>query len=320
MKKYIKSMFVLSCIALTLFTGCSQNENNNGSDTDIDKKQLLEVADSNGDVIRQTTDNDIITDYVLNKEIDEWTYAKEIPVNHEKLYTFASYELITEPVFLDETDSNISYSLETLYKSDENFYVEVNSEGETTYNKIPNSAGNYLITFAKHKSDIQDKQKIFSTWGNTTSNSDKNLTTVLGKKILSKLREDEEQNIDKDYEENYTPETINVKKVEIEYLDDSVSITDSKKIADFYNNLKENNWDKVNEPLSEKNKICVIRAYQPNRKSRDKELVVNEEIIIYHSDDEYWAVSKSNSGNDEMKMYYKIPNSIIEYLSDMIKF
>lgn len=310
-KKGIGILFF--CIGFILLVGCSQKESYVDY-VDNDKNQLLEVMDSKNNIIRQTTDNRVIAELVSNEKIEEWIEVEKLPLNTEKLYVFYSYEQITESIFINETDSNISSGQETLYRSDEAYYIkDVDDDGDITYEKIPDSVGSYLVEFAREKSDIRDKQDIFSEWENTTQESDTDKTAMLGEKIISYIQEKSDNKQD-------NTEMTNDQKIEIIYLDHTITITDSDKIVDFYKELDIEKWNEINKPLSDENKICTIKFYQPERKTRSNSLSLNNEIIIYQDDDEYWVdstIPANNSGNNEMKTYYKVSSQIVEYLSGL---
>ncbi|MDO4170474.1 MAG: hypothetical protein Q4D45_11330 [Lachnospiraceae bacterium] len=121
-----------------------------------DKNQLLEVTDSNDNVLSQTTDNDIIEKLVKKEKIEQWMDIEKIPDGSQKLYTFHSYEQI-------ENSNEISYGKEVLYKKAGNYYIE-SVDNNIDCAKIPHVAGNYLMEFAQHKSQITNKEDIFSKW------------------------------------------------------------------------------------------------------------------------------------------------------------
>lgn len=149
MKKGI--WFLFFCGMAIFLIGYSIKESEN------DKNQLLEVTDSNDNVISQTTDNNIIEKLVKKEKMEQWMDIEKIPDDAQKLYTFHSYEQL-------ENSDEISYAKEILYKKAGNYYIEDQGDNTVDYMKIPNVAGNYLMEFAQHKSNQKDKKDIFSKW------------------------------------------------------------------------------------------------------------------------------------------------------------
>jgi len=291
--KYIQ---LILCIIYTLLFGCSQQQ----SEIDNSKKQLLEISDVDGTIMRQISDNTIIAELTLNEEVTKWEDVNEIPSAAKEIYIFTSYELITDDVFLaDNENSDISIGRTILYENDGNYYVSDYSGNATYYEKIPESVGKYLIKFAEAQSDtsnIKDREELFASWR-------------------------QETDLDNEASDSHA---VNTTEIRVEYFNPNFSylITSENETISFYENQQRENWIEIVEPLSMENELFEIKFYQPARKPLDNGLIENEIVHIYKDGDIYWAISiipDNELGNDELKTYYKIPFGLVTHLDQLTK-
>lgn len=238
--------------------------------------------DSNDNVIRQVTDNRVITEFTKSEEIEDWEEVNMISANAEKKCQFVTYALVTNSAYTDNSETLISIDKEILYSDGENCFLEESSQetslSETFYHKIPDSAGTYLVKFADEKSELQNKQNIFATWGA------EEYSFVVG------IQDDT-----------------------------SLTIIESDKIADLYKNLRMNDWTEISDFPTDNKEVCTIN-YQPKRKTSNKELVENEIMHLYESDGEYYIYSvipENSSGNKAMESYYKISPEAERYIEGL---
>lgn len=61
-----------------------------------DTKQLIEVANADGEIVRQVTEKDVITELTKNEKIPEWEDIAFVPDGAKKRYVFTTYALITD--------------------------------------------------------------------------------------------------------------------------------------------------------------------------------------------------------------------------------
>ncbi|MDD3415827.1 MAG: hypothetical protein PHY47_17770 [Lachnospiraceae bacterium] len=301
------TLVICSLLFAILLSACSQTK------SDGTTKQLIEVMNSNGKIVRQETDNEKITALTKNEQIQEWTDVDSIPEKAENLYEFTTYMLVTDPAYKSSSDSEIDVDKETLYYDGENYYLKENDFSQSTaaFNMIPYKAGTYLVDFAKNTSETMDKDTIFASWGV----EDYNLI------LDSQNTATESESISEKDDEPIAAEISGVKKISISFSEDNViTIDDTEEISSFYHTLSPGTWAEIDVLPSDTSEICTIRYYQPGKKTLDKSLIENESMSLYQIKGEYFIcdeIPENNSGNPSMDSYYKIPDTVGKYIMDL---
>ena len=167
-KNFIRSMVAAGCICLS--TGCGTVKSYSGAETtvnaeEISEEQFLEIVSPEKIVLCQVVEpNDVIA-FIQNEKMEEWEYVSEIPMQAELQYIIISYEKVTEKFWVEKGAPEISIGKYALYEDNGEFYTEDAFEGDSTYCRIPVSAGEYIMKLAENGSDILYKNDIFASWG-----------------------------------------------------------------------------------------------------------------------------------------------------------
>lgn len=322
-KNFIRSIVAAGCICL--FTGCGIVKSYSGAETtvnaeEISEEQLFEIASPEEIVLCQVVEPNAISVFIQNEKIEEWEYVNEIPMQAKLQYTITSYEKIADEFWKEKGMPEISIGKDILYEDNGDFYIESVFESDSSYCRIPTSAGEYIMELARNGSDILDKNDIFASWGINNFDVENEGETVLKEqdKILKSENEGGNQLYNAD-------ELANVSKEQkIEIFDQDLNIvwtmTDLEKIADFYNQIKRETWLEVECLPEEKSNICEITIYQLERHTREKNLIENEKLILFEAQNQYYiqdVIPSCSEDIDDMEIFYSIPNDIGNYINKL---
>ena len=175
-KNFIRSIVAAGCICL--FTGCGIVKSYSGAETtvnaeEISEEQFVEIVSPEKIVLCQVVEPNEVIAFIQNEKMEEWEYVSEIPMQAELQYIIISYKKVTENFWLEKGAPEISIGKESLYEDNGDFYIEDVFEGDSTYCRIPVSAGEYIMKLAGNGSDILDKDDIFASWGINDSGIEK---------------------------------------------------------------------------------------------------------------------------------------------------
>lgn len=322
-KNFIRSIVAAGCICL--FTGCGIVKSYSGAETtvnaeEISEEQLFEIASPEEIVLCQVVEPNAIIVFIQNEKIKEWEYVNEIPMQAKLQYTITSYEKIADEFWKEKGMPEISIGKDILYEDNGDFYIESIFESDSSYCRIPTSAGEYIMELARNGSDILDKNDIFASWGINNFDVENEGETVLKEqdKILKSENEGGNQLYNAD-------ELANVSKEQkIEIFDQDLNIvwtmTDLEKIADFYNQIKRETWLEIECLPEEKSNICEITIYQLERHTREKNLIENEKLILFEAQNQYYiqdVIPSCSEDIDDMEIFYSIPNDIGNYINKL---
>lgn len=322
-KNFIRSIVAAGCICL--FTGCGIVKSYSGAETtvnaeEISEEQLFEIASPEEIVLCQVVEPNAIIVFIQNEKIEEWEYVNEIPMQAKLQYTITSYEKIADEFWKEKGMPEISIGKDILYEDNGDFYIESVFESDSSYCRIPTSAGEYIMELARNGSDILDKNDIFASWGINNFDVENEGETVL--KEQNKVLKSENEGGNQLYNAD---ELANVSKEQkIEIFDQDLNIvwtmTDLEKIADFYNQIKRETWLEIECLPEEKSNICEITIYQLERHTREKNLIENEKLILFEAQNQYYiqdVIPSCSEDIDDMEIFYSIPNDIGNYINKL---
>lgn len=310
--------------SLGLFSGCATNSaaktDTAISREEVSEEQFIEIASPDGAVMRQITDLDSIIEYIENIDILQWKELDTIPAQAALLYTFTSYEKVTDPYWLEQGSPKISVTKDALYQKDANYYIEMDSlnDNDTDFivYEIPVSEGEYLTNIAKKSSAVQDKNDIFITWGIDDFDINRTENNTNGEKtgMVDEMMEDGIS-----YSVEDMKRVSREQKIEIDFADTETKYTstDLKTIADFYNNIKRNDWKEVSEIPSDKQEICTITIFQLERHTNNSHFIENETLVLYESKGEYFIldiIPPFSSEQEAMEIYYSVSADVAAYM------
>lgn len=303
-------------------TACKSVSAENGNDT----KQLIEVANADGEIVRQVTKEDTIIELTKNEKIEEWEDITSVPDSAKKLYVFTTYALVTDPAFQNSDEPEITAEQEILYFDGTDYYLEAfsNETAEVMIDKIPKTVGEYLLKFADEKSVIEDKKKIFSAWGIDTRAIPDNF--IYGEYEESDELEDEDDYDKYPYQDVETFNDSDLKKVskyqkiEIRIDDDIVfSTTDLSIIADILNHANMPRWESVDHVPDDASLSYILIRYAHPKKTSGSNVVEIERWEIYKEQSNYYLHSIIAGDESGEKEYYILPEESGIYLDNLME-
>ena len=122
--------------------GCSQKEY---SSNDEDKKQFTEIITASGETIGIIDNNKEIERFVKQLDIESWNDMEQLPEDIDLVYSYISYEVIDEPIFLQDGKQLVNKSTLEFYISSKGEYIirDYNQEIEAIA-RISEKAGQFL--------------------------------------------------------------------------------------------------------------------------------------------------------------------------------
>lgn len=317
MRNIVKvSLGIVFCILCLSACACKS------VDTESNISQFIEVANADGEIVRQVTDEQTIIKLTENERIEEWEEVHKVPDNAKKLYVFTTYALVTDPAFQNSDEPEITVDQEILYFDGTDYYLE-ESSNEVVIDKIPKTVGEYLIKFADEKSVIEDKENIFSSWGIDTSKIPENF--IYEEEYGEEQDLNEDENYDKypyqDVEEfTYSglQKASKYQKIEINLGDDIVySATDLNTIADILNNVDMPHWESVNTVPDDASLSYILVRYAHPKKTVGSNVVEIERWEIYKNQSDYYLHSIVVGDESSEVENYLLPKTSGKYLDSL---
>ena len=132
-------LFAFSAIGIY---GCSQKEYSNN---DEEKKQFTEIITASGELIGIIDNNKEIERFVKQLDIESWNDMEQLPEDIDLVYSYISYEVIDEPIFLQDGKPLVHMSTLEFYISSKGEYMirDYNQEIEAIA-RISEKAGQFL--------------------------------------------------------------------------------------------------------------------------------------------------------------------------------
>ncbi len=122
--------------------GCSQKEY---SSNDEDKKQFTEIITASGETIGIIDNNKEIERFVKQLDIESWNDMEQLPEDIDLVYSYISYEVIDEPIFLQDGIPLVNKSTLEFYISSKGEYIIRDYDQEIeTIARISEKAGQFL--------------------------------------------------------------------------------------------------------------------------------------------------------------------------------
>lgn len=331
-----KSMLAFLICLLMAFglMGCQEAKELGYSEIDLEKKQLLELFDINDQSIGIITDNQRIYEIIEKEMIPQWEYLDELPTGSQKLCTFKSYEVVTDPSFLKNDKPWITIFKTDLYEADDSYFVvgqslDEGSDTDMTIAMIPDSAGTYLHQLTKENLDaFLDKSEVIREW-NVGTPQEKMRDTQLA--TTEHSEEEDRQTDDNEGEYPYADigefdyagvvKVSKKQRIEVRSANDNsviLTITDINVIVDFLNYVQMPKWKLVDKLPSDAQPLRYVVRYALPRKTTETGLEEQSRLCLYKNDNSYYIesiIDQTNSIYD--KEIFLIPNDAGEYLSTL---
>ena len=303
-------LFAFSAIGIY---GCSQKEYFSNVE---EKKQFIEIITASDEVIGIIDNNKEIERFVKQLDIESWNYMEQLPEDRDLVYSYISYEVIDEPLFLQDKTQLVNMSTLELYISSKGEYIIRNyAQGVETIARISEKAGRFLnapedLDLNKHMT----AKDILDGWGLDfyVPNSDIEKTDD-----IENARYYEGETL---FTEKELLKTSKEQKIQFYGADNNTllnEIDDISEIAQYLNGLALDQWEYVDNALNPREIECQIVRFMLSRDSNKKELKEMYTQILYKSDGNYYIdeiIPDEYSNRGEFKTHYQVSEEIAKYI------
>ncbi len=293
--------------------GCSQKEYFSNVE---EKKQFIEIITASGEMIGIIDNNKEIERFVKQLDIKSWNDMEQLPEDIDLVYSYISYEVIDEPIFLQDGIPLVHMSTLELYISDKGEYIIRDYDQEIeTIARISEKAGRFLnvpedLDLNKH---ITAKE-ILDEWGLDfyVPNSDIEKTDDIEK---ARYYEGETS-----FTEKELRKTSKEQKIQFYGADKSTllnEIDDISEIAQYLNGVALDRWEYADDAPNPEEVECQIVRWMLSRHSNKKELKEMDTQILYKSDGNYYIeeiIPGEYSDRGEFITHYQVSEETAKYI------
>ncbi|GFI46371.1 hypothetical protein IMSAGC019_01685 [Lachnospiraceae bacterium] len=309
-----KILFILLFAFSTIgIYGCSQTEY---FSNDEEKKQFTEIISASGEMIGIIDNNKEIERFVKQLDIESWDDMEQLPEDIELVYSYISYEVIDEPVFLQDGIPLVNKSTLEFYISSKGEYIirDYNQEIEAIA-RISEKAGQFLNApeDLELNKDIT-AEDILDGWG---------LDFYVPDSDIEKTDDIENARYyigETSFTEEELRKTSEEQKIQFYGADKNTllnEIDDISKIAQYLNGLALEQWEYADDAPNPEEVECQIVRFMLSRHSNEKELKEMDTQILYKSDGNYYIeeiIPGEYSDRGDSITHYQVSEEIAKYI------
>ena len=327
--KKILLILMLAFSAIGIY-GCRQKEY---FSNDKEKKQFIEISTASDEMIGIIDNNKEIERFVKQLDIESWNYMEQLPEDIDLVYRYISYEVIDEPIFLQDGKQLVNKSTLEFYISSKGEYIirDYNQEIEAIA-RISEKAGQFLN--APEDLDLNKNitaKDILDGWGldfyvpNSDIESDiektddiENARYYMGE--TSFIESARYYQGETSFTEKELRKTSEEQKIQFYKADKNTllnEIDDISEIAQYLNGLALDQWQYVDNVPDSGEVECQIVRFMLSRHSNKRELKEMDTQILYKSDGNYYIeeiIPGDYSDQGEFRTYYQVSEEIAEYI------
>ena len=327
--KKILLILMLAFSAIGIY-GCRQKEY---FSNDKEKKQFIEISTASDEMIGIIDNNKEIERFVKQLDIESWNYMEQLPEDIDLVYRYISYEVIDEPIFLQDGKQFVNMSTLELYVSSKGEYIIRNYNQEVgAIARISEKAGRFLN--APEDLDLNKNitaKEILDGWGldfyvpNSDIESDiektddiENARYYMGE--TSFIESARYYQGETSFTEKELRKTSEEQKIQFYGADKNTllnEIDDISEIAQYLNGLALDQWQYVDNVPDSGEVECQIVRFMLSRHSNKRELKEMDTQILYKSDGNYYIeeiIPGDYSDQGEFRTYYQVSEEIAEYI------
>ena len=327
--KKILLILMLAFSAIGIY-GCRQKEY---FSNDKEKKQFIEISTASDEMIGIIDNNKEIERFVKQLDIESWNYMEQLPEDIDLVYRYISYEVIDEPIFLQDGKQFVNMSTLELYVSSKGEYIIRNYNQEVgAIARISEKAGQFLNApeDLELNKNITAKD-ILDGWGldfyvpNSDIESDiektddiENARYYMGE--TSFIESARYYQGETSFTEKELRKTSEEQKIQFYKADKNTllnEIDDISEIAQYLNGLALDQWQYVDNVPDSGEVECQIVRFMLSRHSNKRELKEMDTQILYKSDGNYYIeeiIPGDYSDQGEFRTYYQVSEEIAEYI------
>ncbi len=327
--KKILLILMLAFSAIGIY-GCRQKEY---FSNDKEKKQFIEISTASDEMIGIIDNNKEIERFVKQLDIESWNYMEQLPEDIDLVYRYISYEVIDEPIFLQDGKQLVNKSTLEFYISSKGEYIirDYNQEIEAIA-RISEKAGRFLN--APEDLDLNKNitaKDILDGWGldfyvpNSDIESDiektddiENARYYMGE--TSFIESARYYQGETSFTEKELRKTSEEQKLQFYGADKNTllnEIDDISEIAQYLNGLALEQWEYADDAPNPEEVECQIVRFMLSRHSNEKELKEMDTQILYKSDGNYYIeeiIPGDYSDQGKFRTYYQVSEEIAEYI------
>ena len=287
---------------------------------DEEKKQFTEITSASGEMIGIIDNNKEIERFVKQLDIESWNYMEQLPEDIDLVYSYISYEVIDEPIFLQDGKQLVNKSTLEFYISSKGEYIirDYNQEIETIA-RISEKAGHFLnapedLVLNKN---ITAKD-ILDGWG---------LDFYVPDSDIEKTDDIENARYyqgETSFTEKELRRTSKEQKIQFYGADKNTllnEIDDISEIAQYLNGLALEQWEYADNAPNPEEVECQIVRFMLSRDNK-KELKEMDTQILYKSNGNYYIeeiIPGEYSEQGEFITYYQVSEEIAKYILSYIE-
>lgn len=292
--------------------GCSQKEYFSNVE---EKRQFTEIITASGETIGIIDNNKEIERFVRELDMESWNDMEKLPEDIDLVYSYISYEVIDEPVFLQDGKQLVNMSTLELYISSKGEYMirDYNQEIETIAG-ISEKVGRFLnapedLDLNKH---ITAKD-ILDGWG---------LDFYVPNSDIEKTDDIENARYyqgETSFTEKELRKTSKEQKIQFYGADKNTllnEIDDISEIAQYLNGLALDRWEYVDDAPKPEEVECQIVRFMLSRDNK-RELKEMDTQILYKSNGNYYIeeiIPGEYSNWGDSITHYQVSEEIAKYI------
>ena len=287
---------------------------------DEEKKQFTEIISASGETIGIIDDNKEIERFVKQLDIESWNDMEQLPEDIDLVYSYISYEVIDEPIFLQDGIPLVNMSTLEFYISSKGEYIirDYNQEIEAIA-RISEEAGQFLNApeDLELNKNITAKD-ILDEWG---------LDFYVPNSDIEKTDDIENARYyigETSFTEKELRRTSKEQKIQFYGADKSTllnEIDDISEIAQYLNGLSLEQWEYADNAPTPGEVECQIVRFMLSRDNK-KELKEMDTQILYKSDGNYYIeeiIPGEYSDRGDIITHYQVSEEIAKYILSYIE-
>ena len=286
---------------------------------DEEKKQFTEIISASGEMIGIIDNNKEIERFVKQLDIESWNYMEQLPEDMDLVYSYISYEVIDEPIFLQDGKQLVNKSTLEFYISSKGEYIIRDYNQEIgAIARISEEAGQFLNApeDLELNKNITAKD-ILDGWGldfyvpNSDIESDIEKTDDIGnaRYYIGETSFTEEE----------LRKTSEEQKIQFYGADQNTllnEIDDISEIAQYLNGLALDQWEYTDNAPKPGEVECQIVRFMLSRDNK-KELKEMDTQMLYKSDGNYYIeeiIPGEYSDRGDIITHYQVSEEIAKYI------
>ena len=299
---------------------------------DEEKKQFTEIISASGEMIGIIDNNKEIERLVKQLDIESWNDMEQLPEDIDLVYSYISYEVIDEPIFLPDGIPLVHMSTLELYISDKGEYIIRDYDQEIeTIARISEKAGRFLNTpedldLNKHitAKDILDEWGLDFYVPNNDIEKTDDIEAARYYEGDTSFIENARYYIGKtSFTEKELRKTSKEQKIQFYGADQNTllnEIDDISEIAQYLNGLALDQWEYADNAPNPEEVECQIVRFMLSRDNK-KELKEMCTEILYKSNGNYYIeeiIPGEYSDRGDSITHYQVSEEIAKYILSYI--